>query len=344
MALFILVLFVVLLTPFFFMRVEDVGRIIILVDTSVYIAKIVAHMATLVEVFSFYDVGKRMQKAILRLDEDIGIKLYQKMKSLQTLNTDVYFNAFLLIMFIVFNYVIIITTNGAYESSKLNLFQWFSFFSAIACKVRIVQVIVDLAKIRIRLTYFHEAILNLNKVRKPFSMSEGKLPQLDLKMEKILALKIIYDKIFGVCQDINNCYGSSLLAIVASAFIDITSNCYKIFLIVEVGQDHSVRLVYSFSIILQMVMLIWILCWHSHQCTVMVRLLIPYIFYNILTKYFQPAAIGSAIMELESPDYGQEYSSLLSEFSLQIIHQPIYITARRFLVFNLSFISSVSVL
>lgn len=47
-------------------------------------------------------------------------------------------------------------------------------------------------------------------------------------------------------------------------------------------------------------------------------------------------------MELESLDYGQEYSSLLSEFSLQIIHQPIYISARRFLVFNLRFISSVS--
>lgn len=59
--------------------------------------------------------------------------------------------------------------------------------------------------------------------------------------------------------------------------------------------------------------------------------------------FFQPAAIGSAIMELESPDDVQEHSSLLSEFSLQIIHQPIYITARRFLVFNLSFISSVSI-
>lgn len=59
-------------------------------------------------------------------------------------------------------------------------------------------------------------------------------------------------------------------------------------------------------------------------------------------RCFQPPAIGTAIMELESPDDCQEHSSLLSEFSLQIVHQPIYITARRFLVFDLSFISSVS--
>lgn len=269
-ALFILALLGILLTPFFFMNVEDAGKIVVLIHTLVYVVKIVAHMVTLMEVFSFCDVGTKMQEKILELDEDIGLKLYQKMKSLHSLNIEVYCKAFVLILFIGFNYVIIITTNVYHELGSLNRFQWLSLCSAIACKVRMVQVIVDLSKIRIRMKYFHEAILNLSKVRKPFAMSKKGAFYLDLKMEKVLALKIIYDKIFGVCEDVNNCYGSSLLVIVAVVFVDITCNCYQIFLVIEVGDIHFVGIVYSFSIILQMIVIVWILCWHSQQCSAMV--------------------------------------------------------------------------
>lgn len=267
---FILALFGVFLTPFFFMHVEDAGRIIIIVDTLVYVFKVGAHMATLVEVLSFYDIGKRLQNRILELDEDIAFKLYQKMRSPQALNTDVYFNAFILIAFIALNYIIIITTDIGYDFVTLNRFTWISFISAIACKVRMVQVIVDLGKIRIRINYFHEAILNLNKARKPFTMSKSRHFCSDLRIEKILALKIIYDKIFLVFEDVNNCYGSSLLAIVASVFIDITSNCYQIFLFVANRQGHIVGVVYSSCSILQMIVIIWTLCWNSEQCSEMV--------------------------------------------------------------------------
>lgn len=267
---FILVLVGVLLTPFFFTRVDDAVKIVVLVDTLVYVVKIIAHIVTLIEVFSFCDVGKKINEKMLELDEDIGLKLYQRMKSLQALKSGVYFNAFILIVFIGLNYATIIVTNVYHEFGSLNRFQWLSFFSSIACKLRMIQVIVDLAKVRIRMNFFHEAILNWNNIRRPLSMSKKKLFYLDLKMEKILALKIIYDKIFGVCEDINNCYGSSLLVIIAAVFVDITSNCYQIFLIIEIGRIHLVGVVYSFSIILQMVVIIWILCWNSQQCSAVV--------------------------------------------------------------------------
>lgn len=267
---FILVLVGVLLTPFLFLHAEDAVKIVVLVDTLVYVVKIIAHMVTLIEVFSFCDVGKEIHEKMLELDEDIGLKLYQKMKSLQNLNSNVYFHAFILIVFIGLNYATIIAVNVHHEFGSLNRFQWLSFFSSIACKVRMIQVIIDLSKVRIRMKFFHEAILNLNKIRRPLSIFKKRLFFLDLKMEKILALKIIYDKIFGVCEDINNCYGSSLLVIIAAVFVDITSNCYQIFLIVEIGQIHLVGIVYSFSIILQMVVIVWILCWNSQQCSAVV--------------------------------------------------------------------------
>lgn len=283
---FILVLLGVLLTPFFFMHVEDAGKIVVLIHTLVYVVKIVAHMVTLVEVFSFCDVGKKMEDKMLEIDEDIGLKLYQKMRSLHTLNTDVYCKAFLLIAFICVNYVIVIATNVYHELGNLNRFQWLSLCSAIACEVRMVQVIVDLSKIRIRMKYFHEAILNLSKIRRPLAFSKKSQFYLKLKMEKVLALKIIYDKIFGVCEDVNNCYGSSLLVIVGVVFVDITCNCYQIFLSIEIGEIQFVGIVYSFSIILQMVVIVWILCWHSQQCSAMVGAWLPNTPQNICGFFF----------------------------------------------------------
>ncbi|XP_037817971.1 gustatory and pheromone receptor 39a-like [Lucilia sericata] len=138
----------------------------------------------------------------------------------------------------------------------------------------------------------------------------------------LIVLKTCYNEIYATIQMFNAAYGWSLLASTAVFFVDFVSNSYWILLaVLSQGRDYY-GLLQNAAFALLAFILLTLICWYAEAC------------------YYESRYIGCLISKLVKPLGNKFYNDLVSEFSVQTLHQRFIITAKEFFSLNLSLLGS----
>ncbi|KAH8282748.1 hypothetical protein KR054_009459 [Drosophila jambulina] len=146
---------------------------------------------------------------------------------------------------------------------------------------------------------------------------------LDSQSYRIEALKRRYNELHRLFDRINASFGGSLLIIIIVFFADFVCNSYWLFVDVRTTSTRRVNAIlvkmgFIFNVALQMSAA----CWHCQQSNNLGR------------------QIGCLISKLVKPQGSKRYNELVSEFSLQTLHQRFVVTAKDFFSLNLHLLSS----
>ncbi|CRL06940.1 CLUMA_CG019782, isoform A [Clunio marinus] len=190
---------------------------------------------------------------------------------------------------------------------------------------------VDLIKEKLNLVNNKlDDTIRRNREKMAFAIYTNKLQRFDQRIEKrsslydqLMALKQVYGKIWDISNLINDCFGWSLLAIVTQYFIEFTSNGYWLFLALENLLDRSIA-IQSLCSIFPIVIILTTMAYSCHRCSE------------------NSQQTGVLIHKIERDINNDLQNALIREFSLQIIHEPIEISANGFFNINFTLLGSMS--
>ncbi|CAO1377222.1 unnamed protein product [Diamesa hyperborea] len=176
-----------------------------------------------------------------------------------------------------------------------------------------------------------EDIVHKNRDKMSFILFADKLQNFDNKRDikkqslydTILVLKQVYGKIWDISNCINDSFGWSLLAIVTQYFIEFTSNGYWLFLALENVLDDSIA-TQSLCSIFPIVIILTLLAFSCYRCSENAQ------------------RTGVLIHKIERDINNDLQNALIREMSLQIIHEPIVISANGFFNINFTLLGSMS--
>ncbi|KAH8307960.1 hypothetical protein KR059_003563 [Drosophila kikkawai] len=196
--------------------------------------------------------------------------------------------------------------------------------SFLALQLQIVSFISEVMEvnIRVRLAKLQLVIL-ARELSSRWPQCKYQPDFLDRQSYRIEALKRRYNELHHLYDRINDCFGVSLLIIIIVFFADFVCNSYWLFVDVRTTSKSRVNAIlvkmgFIFNVALQMSSA----CWHSQQS------------YNLGRQ------IGCLISKLVKPQGSKRYNELVSEFSLQTLHQRFVVTAKDFFSLNLHLLSS----
>ncbi|XP_070501511.1 putative gustatory receptor 2a [Chironomus tepperi] len=174
-------------------------------------------------------------------------------------------------------------------------------------------------------------MISRNHDKMAFILFSHKLQKFDVQekkissslYEQIITLKQIYGKIFDVSNLINDVFGWSLLFVVTQYFIEFTSNGYWLFLALENLLEHSFA-IQSLCSIFPIAILLTTMANSCFNCSENAQ------------------QLGVLIHKIERDINSDLQNALIREFSLQLIHEPITITANGFFSINFTLIGGMA--
>ncbi|KAI8116626.1 putative gustatory receptor 2a [Lucilia cuprina] len=303
-----------------------------LVSFILYFAHVLGHLVALAESFSM----RQERIALVEHFKKISMDLREELKKPQYANLSVMKMCYTILEIIILltcGHVIIMWTTFK-TKSPAGLLYWRSLQSYLALQIKTLEFLTPIVRLShytlvIRKTLNQMGERNLRKVFKVLNKYE----ELDVIMvatvneevedEKLLIkLKNCYNEIYATIQMFNTAYGWSMLASTAVFFVDFVSNSYWILLaVLSQGRDYY-GLLQNAAFALLAFILLTLICWYAEAC------------------YYESRYIGCLISKLVKPLGNKFYNDLVSEFSVQTLHQRFIITAKEFFSLNLSLLGS----
>ncbi|KAH8349271.1 hypothetical protein KR067_012938 [Drosophila pandora] len=237
-------------------------------------------------------------------------------------NPLVAFTALAIVLPVLLN-TFMILTNLATSSDQVWSFHLKLQPSFLALQLQIVSFISEVmgVNIKVRLakgqfqTLAREVSCRLPQVKQQAEF-------LDQQAHRVLDLKRRYSELYYLYERINDNFGGSLLIIFIDFFAMYVCHAYWLFVDVRTPPLRKyailLNLLYIFNVDLQMTAA----CWHCQQGSNLGR------------------QIGCLISKLVKPVGSKRYNDLVSEFSLQTLHQRFVVTAKDFFSLNLHLLSS----
>lgn len=232
---------------------------------------------------------------------------------------------------IIFTIKISIWIYTRFYNSILNYY-FCSMYSSWITRLRLLQVLFFVYLLQNRLKLVNEKLLDIRMY--------GRISTYD----ELLQLKYIYGNLHDINELINMTFGTSLLIIVTQNFVDFTSNCYWIFLIIESSSLKIDVLIICIILLIPNAIILGTLCFYCSTCFQQVLLLnafydISNIWCNIIL--LQCCLVEANLHRLRIDRENYTLRNLVREFAMQIHHGHFYTSANGFFDIDLNLLGSV---
>uniref|UniRef100_A0A1I8M8M4 Gustatory receptor n=1 Tax=Musca domestica TaxID=7370 RepID=A0A1I8M8M4_MUSDO len=199
---------------------------------------------------------------------------------------------------------------------------WQAFPTSVSLRVRYIQIIAIVIKFNGHGEIFKH-YLKLSTTDKTPSNAVGLWqPYKDEEYAQLNARRLIYLRIWEMFKSLNDAFGWSILYLFITSFFDIVCNCYWTF---TAGYKGQVFHKYVFN----------------GATSISLSSLVITLFYYTDTSYKNSRYIGCLISKLVKQPLGNKrYNDLVSEFSVQTLHQRFIVTAKEFFALNLGLLGS----
>ncbi|XP_017474724.1 PREDICTED: putative gustatory receptor 23a [Rhagoletis zephyria] len=221
-----------------------------------------------------------------------------------------------------------------------NLQHWHNLPSCLTLQFRILYLIIAISTfnefaivLRINLNEMGER--NIQRVFGPYlrgrAFAKGGIirvapktnqPSEEEDERRLRVYKQFYGDIHNLFKSINEHYGWSILAFMIMYFIYFIVNSYWVIFSLIIRLPEHNTLIRNLGFLVIVVVLLWVLCWQSQN------------------SHEQSRHIGCIMFKLVKPLGNKCYNDLVTDFSLQTLHQQYIITAKEFFSLNLNLLGS----
>nr|XP_014094555.1 gustatory receptor 23a-like [Bactrocera oleae] len=219
---------------------------------------------------------------------------------------------------------------------KRTLLIWHTLLNALAVQFRILELILSITVLNEYATILCRKLNEMGErnIRRVFShylrglpVSKGCIirvmpqtlqPSEEADEQKLRVYKKLYGDIYNMFKTINESYGWSMLAFMIMYFVYFIINSYWIIFAAIARLSEHVTLIRNLGVLVVVVALLYILCWQSQN------------------SQEQSRQIGCIMFKLVKPLGSKSYNDLVTDFSLQTLHQQYIITANEFFDLNLN--------
>ncbi|XP_037038260.1 putative gustatory receptor 2a [Bradysia coprophila] len=330
---FVVLVALTIVAMFYSKVINDNNSISGMVAGLVFLAEIATHLIIILQAFVSRMDLKALLSELSDIDQIFQVQLRSPMdyKSLKRK----YLFKFTVILLISKGLLLSLLIFLAFSPSKSASLFWFHLSYSIAVvNMRCIQNIFFVDLVRERLDFVNE---RLSEIAQRTSKKSKLILYVDTydhrkqskkpspaheEFNEMLALKQIYGMIWNASILLNNCFGWSVLAIVTRSFIGFTSHGYWLFLGFEDLIDSEI-IVHSAIIFSLIALLLSVMCSSCYNCTGCAE------------------DTGGLLNKIEKRDNNESLNFLVREFSLQILHEPIVLSANGFFTVNLDLLGSV---
>ncbi|KAH8393137.1 hypothetical protein KR200_003109 [Drosophila serrata] len=210
-----------------------------------------------------------------------------------------------------------------YES-RVWLYHLKTLPSFLALQLQIISFISEVMEVNVRVRFAKlQLVILARELSSRWPLCKYKPDSLDQQSYRIEALKRRYNELHLLFDRINSNFGGSLLIIIIVFFADFVCNSYWLFVDVRTTRKRKINaILVKMGFIFNVALQTSAACWHCQQS------------YNLGRQ------IGCLISKLVKPQGSKRYNELVSEFSLQTLHQRFVVTAKDFFSLNLHLLSS----
>ncbi|XP_039227252.1 gustatory receptor 23a isoform X1 [Drosophila yakuba] len=195
--------------------------------------------------------------------------------------------------------------------------------SILALQLQIISFILEVMKVNIRVRHTK---LQLQILARELSSRwpQRKLQPLffDQQIYRVKDLKSRYNELHHLFVRMNGSFGGSLLTIIIVYFALFVCNSYWLFVDIRTTPLRTYAILVNLGFIFNVALQMATACWHCQQS------------FNLGRQ------IGCLISKLVKPQGSKRYNDLVSEFSLQTLHQRFVVTAKDFFSLNLHLLCS----
>ncbi|XP_022214969.2 gustatory receptor 23a isoform X1 [Drosophila obscura] len=208
-------------------------------------------------------------------------------------------------------------------SSSVISFYWKTLPSLLGLQFQIIAFISQVMNVNIRVRLARRQLQVLSReLTCSWPRSKLQPKYLDHQTARVVDLKRRYNELYQFFYRINENYGGSLLIIFIVFFAGFVCNAYWLFVDVRSTPSSVYPILQNLGFIFNVALQISAACWHCQQS------------YNLGRE------IGCLISKLAKPLGSKRYNNLVSQFSLQTLHQRFVVTAKDFFSLNLHLLSS----
>ncbi|XP_055383690.1 putative gustatory receptor 2a, partial [Condylostylus longicornis] len=315
----------------FVKNVFEDSKLSSLVSGLVFVSQSVAHITTIIQSILTKEKQFQIFTSYNEIDNDFKTKLNRTV-NLRNIRVHLLNKISIILTILILNMLILI---NFIIGTNFNTVYWYSFFTVQSLRLRVIQCFSYIILVNERFDILNEILLNFIKEQYNYKkriftidsvnslIENNNNMKSNKNIETILALKHIYNGLWDTVNLINECFGWSLLSIITSYFLDFTSNAYWLFMAIE-NMAEPETIWKCLGTMLPLILIIGYLSWGCQECS------------------NKGERTGNLVNKLEKSNENEKYNALISEFSLQIIHEPISITANGFFNINFNLLGSMA--
>ncbi|XP_044316214.1 gustatory receptor 23a isoform X1 [Drosophila rhopaloa] len=217
----------------------------------------------------------------------------------------------------------LVCSNAPKNSFRVRMYHLKTLPSHLALQMKIIFFILEVMEVNIRVRQAkHQLQILARELSSRWPQCKQRPEYFDQQTYRIKALKRRYNELYYLFDRINCCFGGSLLTIIIVFFALFVCNSYWLFVDVRTRPLRIYAVLLNLGFIFNVALQMSAACWHCQQS------------YNLGRQ------IGCLISKLVKPQGSKRYNDLVSEFSLQTLHQRFEVTAKDFFSLNLHLLSS----
>uniref|UniRef100_A0A2Y9D4D2 Gustatory receptor n=1 Tax=Stomoxys calcitrans TaxID=35570 RepID=A0A2Y9D4D2_STOCA len=305
-----------------------------LISSILFMAHVVGHLAVLMESWKMRKYRIPLFEKFVYLEKTMEDNFKVSLSSWwKSLNNRVVAFIWIFISMLIFAHGLIIWTTFNVESNAGSLYLY-SLQSFLALQFKTFEFLIAIIHINYHAQRMRELIneigeRNLERIFGNVIVGEEKIikvysPRQEQEDEGHIGIyKTAYNELYATICLINAAYGWSLLTLTAVYFIDFVCNTFWILVaLLDVNRNYYVLLQNGCFALLAF-MLLSFMCWYCDKAD------------------YESRYIGCFISKLVKQPLGNKrYNDLVSEFSIQTLHQRFIITAKEFFTLNLGLLGS----
>ncbi|XP_049310812.1 gustatory receptor 23a [Bactrocera dorsalis] len=333
-----------------------------------FIAQMVTHISILLESF-FMDSKRAETTKIYKEFEKRFNKEFGRLHAYSNFSSESCLSSILSVLIVMVNVSFKIYSLYVYQLTLKNtLLVWHTLPNALAVQFRILELILSTTVLNEYAIILCRKLNEMGErnIRRVFGhylrglpvskgciirvMSPTLQPSEEADEQKLRVYKKFYGDIYNMFKIINESHGWSLLAFMIMYFIYFTINSYWVIFSLIARLSEHVTLIRNLGFLVVVVTLLWILCWQSQNSqeqvsAAMVGEFVGSIYFSCkrtttLILYITSRQIGCIMFKLVKPLGNKCYNDLVTDFSLQTLHQQYIITAKEFFNLNLTLLGS----
>ncbi|XP_070067940.1 gustatory receptor 23a isoform X1 [Drosophila takahashii] len=223
----------------------------------------------------------------------------------------------------IFGVEYLVCSNAPDYAYRVRIYHLKTLPSFLALQMQIISFILEVMKVNIRVRQAkHQLRILARELSSRWPQCKQRPEFLAQQTPRIKDLKRRYNKLHLQFDRINGCFGGSLLTIIIVYFALFVCNSYWLFVDVRTSPPRIYAILLNLGFIFNVALQMSAACWHCQKS------------YNLGRQ------IGCLISKLVKPQGSKRYNDLVSEFSLQTLHQRFVVTAKDFFSLNLHLLSS----